>query len=77
MSCLTIEDIHKIRAEHAVRTQSMSFAEYKASLHQEVKPLLDMLTSMKPKQKWAVQYPTNVEVSTFVAAEPQEIYKRK
>ena len=72
MSSLTIEDIHKIRAEHAVRTQGMSFAEYKASLHQEVKPLLNMLASMKSKP-----YSAETEANPFIAAEPQEVYQTK
>jgi len=51
MNNLTIDDIHKIRKEHAISTRNMSFDEYKADLHKEVKPLWDLLKSMKIDKK--------------------------
>ena len=63
MSSLTIDDIHRIRAEHAILTQNMSFDEYKANLHKEVKPLLDLLNSMRVGT-----------VKPSIVAEPQATY---
>ena len=51
MNDLTIDDIHRIRKEHAVATHNMSFDEYKADMRKEVKPLLDLLKLMKIEQK--------------------------
>jgi len=51
MNNLTIDDIHRIRREHAVSTRNMGFDEYKADLHKEIKTLLDLLKSMKIEQK--------------------------
>jgi hypothetical protein len=51
MNYLTIDDIHRIREDHASSTRNMSFDEYKTDLHEEVKPLLDLLKSMKIEQK--------------------------
>jgi len=56
MNSLSITDIHKIRAEHANRTRNMTFDQYKADLHQEIKPLLELLRSMKSKKKVEAVY---------------------
>ena len=74
MNNLTIDDIHRIRREHAISTQNMSFDEYKADLHKEVQPLLDLLKSTKTERK-TTMYSTERELS-FVA-EPQAIYRTK
>lgn len=50
MNNLTIDDIHKIREDHAISTRNMSFDEYKTDLHKEIKPLLNLLKSMKPER---------------------------
>ena len=72
MKNLTIEDIHKIREEHANLTRNMSFDEYKAELHKEIKPLLSLLKSMKTERK---NY--SVEIKQNIAAEPEFEYKTK
>ena len=53
---LNIDDIYSIRREHAAETQNMSFAEYKADLHKEIKPLLDLLQSMKIEKRSKASY---------------------
>ena len=75
MNNLTIDDIHRTRKEHAFLTQSMSFDEYKANLHKEIEPLLELLKSMKIKQKMSKTYFSKVESS--VVAEPQVTYQTK
>jgi len=72
MNNLTIEDIHKIREEHAKLTREMNFDEYKAELHKDIKPLLNLLKSMKAKRK-----PYSFEVEQSIAAEPEFEYKTK
>ena len=59
MNNLTIDDIHKIREEHANLTQNMDFDEYKADLQKEVKPLLDLLKSMKVEEPQATYQTKN------------------
>jgi len=71
---LTIDDIHKIRREHASLTQNMSFDEYKADLHKEISPLLEILKSMKLGQATKIHYSTEVE--SAVVAEPQVEYQK-
>ena len=73
MNNLTVDDIHRIRKEHAVLTQNMSFDEYKADLHKEIEPLLDLLKSMKRKQKMSATY--FPEIGSLVVAEPQTTYR--
>ena len=75
MNNLTIEDIHRIREGHAISTRNMSFDEYKANLCKEVKPLLDLLKSMKKEQKITKSYFAKIEPS--VVAEPQATYQTK
>jgi len=58
MTNLTIADIHHIRKEHAMYTQTMNFDEYKADLHKEIKPLLDLLKTMKTKSTVAAPQAT-------------------
>ena len=59
MNIFTIDDIHNIRKEHAALTWDMSFDEYKANLQKEIKPLFDLLQSMKIEQKAKkTYYPT-------------------
>ena len=70
MNNLTINDIHRIREEHAISTRNMSFDEYKAVLHQEIKPLLDLLISMKLEQKMTMPY-----MKSSAVAEPQATYQ--
>jgi len=72
MNNLTIEDIHKIREEHANLTRNMSFDEYKSELQKDIKPLLSLLKSMKAKAK-----PYSFEIEQDIAAEPEFEYKRK
>ena len=64
MNNLSIEDIHKIREEHAILTKNMSFGEYKANLRKEVKPILELLKSMKVGK-----------IKLSVVAEPQATYQ--
>ena len=71
MNNLSIEDIHKIREEHAVLTRNMTFDEYKAELHNDIKPLLSILKSMKSKR------PYSFERETLNVAEPSAEYKTK
>ena len=71
MNNLTIDDIHKIRAEHAILTQNMNFEEYKADLHEEIKPLLNLLKSMKNEQTYFM------EIKSIAVAEPQATYQTK
>ena len=73
MNNLTVDDIHRIRKEHAVLTQNMSFDEYKADLHKEIKPLLDLLKSMKTKQKTTTSYFLDMKPSAV--AEPKATYQ--
>ena len=54
MNYLSIDDIHRIRKEHAVLTRNMSFDEYKADLHKEVKTILNLLKSIKMEKKMTV-----------------------
>ena len=70
MKDFTIEDIHKIREEHANLIQGMSFDEYKAELRKEIEPLLSLLKSMKAEQKKYV-----IDVEQNIAAEPELEYK--
>ncbi|MDR1951476.1 MAG: hypothetical protein LBP96_04520 [Bacteroidales bacterium] len=72
MNNLTIEDIHKIREEHANLTRNMNFNEYKAELRKDIKPLLDLLKSMKVKR---TSYSADVEPN--IAAELEFGYKTK
>jgi len=72
MNNLTIEDIHKIREEHANRTKNMDFNEYKAELNSEIKPLLAMLKTMKANPK-----PYSFDVEHSIAAEQETEYKTK
>ena len=71
MNNLTIDDIHKIRREHAVSTQNMNFDEYKADLHEEIKPLLNLLKSMKNEQVYFTK------IKSIAVAEPQATYQTK
>jgi len=73
MNDLTIDDIHRIRREHAGLTQNMGFDEYKADLHKEIKPLWDLLKSMKPDKKTKMYYCPEIESS--VVAESQATYQ--
>jgi len=73
MNNLTIDDIHRIRREHADSTQNMSFDDYKANLKNEIKPLFDLLMSMKQEKKNNFYHCTEIETS--VVAEPQTIYQ--
>ena len=75
MNSLSIENIHKIREEHANRTRNMTFDQYKTELHQEIKPVLDLLKSMKSKKKNVTAY--SIETQTYSVAEPQMEYKTK
>ena len=68
MNNLTIDDIHRIREEHAFSTRNMSFDEYKVGLHKEIKPLLDLLKSMKREKKMTTFYFPEIESS--IVAEP-------
>jgi len=70
MNNLTIDDIHRIREEHAISTRNMSFDEYKADLHKEIKPLLDSLKSMKT----AIY---SMEMEPSIVAEHQATYRKK
>ena len=72
MTNLNIEDIHKIREEHAVLTRNMAFDEYKAELHNDIKPLLSILKSMKSKRPYS-----SFERETLNVAEPPAEYKTK
>ena len=72
MNNLTIEDIHKIREEHANRTRNMNFDEYKAELHKDIEPLLALLKSMKAECK-----PYLFEGEHNIAAEQPFEYKTK
>jgi len=70
---LTIDDIHRIRREHASLTQNMSFDEYKADLQKEISPLLEFLKSLKLRQTMKTHYST--EGSSTIVAEPQAEYQ--
>jgi len=72
MNNLTIEDIHKIREEHAALTRNMNFDEYKAELNKDIKPLLTLLKSMKAERK-----PYSFEAEHNIAAEQPFEYKTK
>jgi len=71
MNNLNIEDIHKIREEHAVLTRDMAFDEYKAELNNDIKSLLSTLKSMKSKR------PYSFEREMLNVAEPPAEYKTK
>ena len=73
MNNLSIEDIHKIREEHAALTRNMTFDEYKAELHNDIKPLLNLLKSMKPGRN---STPYSLERETLIVAEPTTEYKK-
>ncbi len=75
MNNLTLDDIHKIREEHAILSRDMSFEEYKKALSQDIQPLLDLLKSMKIEQKKTKPY--SVDVKSDIAAEPVMKYKTK
>ena len=65
MSNLTIDDIHRIRKEHAISTRNMTFIEFKTSLYKEIKPLLEMLISLKTEKKKAITSYAEVESTVF------------
>ena len=71
MNNLSIEEIHKIREEHAALTRDMTFDEYKAELHSDIKPLLNLLKSMKSERK--AHY--SLEREMLIVAEPPAEYK--
>jgi len=71
MNNLTIEEIHRIRREHADATQNLRFDEYKADLQNEIKPIWDLLKSMKVKKKSKVYY--SAEIESLVVAEPEAV----
>ena len=71
MNNLSIEDIHNIREEHAVLTRNMTFDEYKAELRNDIKPLLNVLKSMKSKRTYSF------EREMLIVAEPPAAYKTK
>ena len=73
MRNLSIEDIHTIREEHAILTRNMTFAEYKAELEKDTKPLLDLLKSMKSERKGVAYNP--IGASPNMVAEPEFEYK--
>ena len=73
MNNFTIDDINNIRSEHAASTRDMSFDEYKADLQQEIKPLFDLLQSMKIEQKAKKTCYPIIEAS--VVAEPLTTYQ--
>ena len=75
MNYLSIDDIHRIRKEHAVSTRNMSFDEYKTGLQKEIKPVLDLLKSMKIEKKITTSY--FAEINSSIVAEPQTIYQLK
>jgi len=72
MNNLTIEDIHKIREEHAVLTRNMNFDEYKAELNKDIEPLLTLLKSMKAERN-----PYSFAAEHNIAAEQPFEYKTK
>ena len=72
MNNLTIEDIHRIRREHAASTQNMQFDEYKADLQNEIKPILELLKSMKVDKKSEWSYCAEKELP--IVAQYQGVY---
>jgi len=72
MDNLTIDEIHKIRRDHAALTKNMSFEDYKADLQKEIKPIWDLLRSMKVENKTKGYYCAEIESTIF--SEPQPKY---